>query len=456
MSGGGKSKPVILSSELTGKKPELKLEVQSPKPTAAAKKAAVKKKAVAKKDNKKEMAAQKKCTTDQKARFTAEALKAKADAMQKKISKVKADGARSLARDTQGSKKNMMVAKEAAKEAATMQQKIKEKSEQIKSTAKANMEKALIASGTTGIIRANKKKQLQVQMTAEINKKIQAMKAKEVTAAKTKQLNQVSTKLQKKKAEISKQTAARIAKASAASSKLTGAEKSAVASKVKASCATIMAKWRLNGGKGSPNSGKGKAAKQAAKKGQAAVIRSKVTAKTKADIVSEVEKKVPGALKLKVDGKVAEAVMASVNKIKTKLTAAARAKRARDTAAQTAGKSDQIKRRITADVNRKSEAKLKLDILAATNASSMKALKAKLAGDLTTELKPAVTAEITRKVTADKNIKAEKRIANKSKDAGRAASAMARASVKKPKMLDIAESFAGEGGPQSAVSELED
>jgi hypothetical protein len=157
VSGGGKSKPVILSSELTGKKPELKLEVQSPKPTAAAKKAAAKKKAVAKKDNKKEMAAQKKCATDEKARFTAEALKAKADAMQKKIAQIKADGARALARDTQGSKKNMVVAKEAAKEAATMQQKIKEKSEQIKSMAKANMEKALIASGTTGTARTNKK-----------------------------------------------------------------------------------------------------------------------------------------------------------------------------------------------------------------------------------------------------------------------------------------------------------
>merc|ERR1712100_864775 len=150
-----------------------------------------------------------------------------------------------------------------------------------------------------------------------------------------------------------------------------------------------------NGGKGSPNTGKGKAAKQAAKKGQAAVIRAKVTAKTKADIVSEVEKQVPAALKLKVDGKVAEAVMASVNKIKEKLTAAARAKRQREIAAQTAGKSDQIKRRITADIKRKSEAKLKLDINAATNASSMKALKAKLTGDLTNELRPAVTAEIT-------------------------------------------------------------
>merc|ERR1711988_1504398 len=176
----------------------LKLEVQSPKPTAAAKKAAAKKKAVAKKDNKTEMAAQKKCATDEKARFTAEALKAKADAMQKKIAQIKADGARALARDTQGSKKNMVVAKEAAKEAATMQQKIKEKSEQIKSMAKANMEKALIASGTTGTARTNKKKE--------------AMKAKEVTAAKTKQLNNVSAKLEKRKAEVSKQTAAKIAK----------------------------------------------------------------------------------------------------------------------------------------------------------------------------------------------------------------------------------------------------
>merc|ERR1719398_643525 len=159
-----------------------------------------------------------------------------------------------------------MQAQEAQKEAATMQQKIKEKTEQIKSIAKANMEKALIASGTTGTARTNKKKQLQVQMTAEINKKIEAMKAKEVTAAKTKQLNNVSAKLEKRKAEVSKQTAAKIAKVSAASSKLTGAEKNAVEGKTKASCAKIMAKWRLNGGKGTPNSGKGKAAAQAAKK----------------------------------------------------------------------------------------------------------------------------------------------------------------------------------------------
>merc|ERR1711970_472923 len=133
--------------------------------------------------------------------------------------------------------------------------------------------------------------------------------------------------------------------------------------------------------------------------------------------------------------------MQSVNKIKEKLTAAARAKRQREIAAQTAGKSDQIKRRITADIKRKSEAKLKLDINAATNASSMKALKAKLTGDLTNELRPAVTAEITRKVTADKNIKAEKKIAAKQQGAGNAAAAMARATVKKPKELDIAESY---------------
>merc|ERR1711976_516255 len=176
------------------------------------------------------------------------------------------------------------------------------------------------------------------------------MKQKLTTQAKTKQLNKVAGKLETKKAEVNKDTAAKIAKASAATSKLTGAEKNVVAGKVKAACAKRMAKWEANGGKTrSADKGKGKAAADAAKQGsQAAAAKAKITAKLNTDINAEVEKRLPKALKLKVNGKVAQSLTTAVRKIKEKLTSASEAKLKRDTASKTSGKTGDVARRIAA------------------------------------------------------------------------------------------------------------
>merc|ERR1711907_392176 len=99
----------------------------------------------------------------------------------------------------------------------------------------------------------------------------------------------------------------------------------------------------------------------------------------------------------------------------------------------TAGKSENQKNTIKAELKTKSDAKLKADITDATSAKNMKALQAKLKSDLSKELKPAVEAELRAKVTANQDTKDEAKIAAKTQDAGKAA--------KKPSELDVAESF---------------
>jgi len=405
VTGGPKDEPVIISSELTSQPPQLKLEVQSLPKTEAEKAAAAKHRAAIEAKVAKEKAVEDHLRAQAVSKLTADELTKKGEALKTKLSQLRAASAQKESEQTTGAAFNTLKADSDAARDNEIQAKITTETATITAEEDGKMVTALTDSGLSGAARTNLENSLTTTKTTEIKKRVDAMKIEQTDAITLKHSKILSEDIEKIKARIAKELADDISAATTEASTLTDAQKATVDTEATAQVATQMADWRA--GKLEvklPDSEKVAAAKAAdAMNGltedQRAALNSKVA--------DEVAKAVPARLQAAVDAKMLTSQNEAVLAIQNQLKAASDTKVEADLAAQSVGKTDAEKVALKISLQSAATTALDLEITEKTTGSALSALQTQLRTDLSTQLRPAVKAELEASIMKTELAKAK-------------------------------------------------
>merc|ERR1719487_484638 len=451
VTGGPKDEPVIVSSELTSKQPELKIEISKPpkteeeKAAEAAKQAALERKLAAENDMEDHL------KSKYKEEETAAALAAKAAALPTLVNEIKAEGTKREQEETQGDSYKVLSAEKTAEQNAEIEETVGEKTTEIETAEAEKTNTALVNSGLTGAERDALETELNTQQSTQVQTLVTAMKSKVESEIKAKYLDELSKGLEDKKAEIASDTADKIAKVTEAAAKLTDTEMQAVEAKTDGKVAQGMTDWKA--GKledpQAPASVHQAAAEAAQNELNMAGMSEEDKAQTEAKIAQLVENQLPALLNNAVALKMQQAEDNAVVEIKNKLQTDSDTKLQADIARETAGKDATETATIKAELTTAAGDKLKTDISAATTSSALVALKSKLQSDLTEQLRPSVEAQLKAKITRQQVAAAEKDKAEEQSDQLSAVASSTGGSPSPPSsMLDLAESFSSKTGKQ--------
>jgi len=418
VTGGPKDEPVIVSSELTSKQPELKIELQKPPKTEEEKKAEAEKQAALER----KLAAENDMEDHLKSKYLSEekaaALKDKAAALPTIVNEIKAEGTKKMQEATQGDAFKVLSSEKEAAQNQEISEEIAEKSTAIETEENEKMGTTLVDSGLIGAERDTLRQRLETETSTAIATKIAAMKVKVESEVKAKYMDELSSSLEDKKASIENETAEKIQKATQEAATLTDAEMQAVDAKVDGRVAQGMTDWKA--GKlvdpEAPASVHQAAAETAQNELDMAGMTETDKAATEAKVAQEVENALPALLNTRVQGKMQEAENNAIAEIKTKLQTDSDTKMQADIARETAGKDATETAKIKLEITQAAGDKLKTDIAAATTSSALVALKAKLQSDLTEQLRPSVEAELKAKITRQQVAAAQKAKAEEQAD----------------------------------------
>jgi len=400
VTGGPKDEPAIISSELTAKPPELKVELQAPPLTQEARAAklaehdALQKKLKAENDMEDHLKA--KYTDEEKAKE----LQDKAAALPTRVNEIKAAGTKREQDETQGGAYDVLSAQKESEQTTDIVQKETEETTRIETEENAKMATELTNSGLTGAARQTLQTTLETQTTENIATLVAAMKTRVANEIKTQYMSELSAALENKKAEIATDVANQIAAATGAASTLSDTEMEAVHARVEGRVAQGMVDWKA--GKltdADAPASVHQAQAEAAGNQLTAGMTEQERANMQSKIAQDVDNALPGALQTKVDGKMTEAESQSVQGVEAKLRADAAVQLQADIARDTAGQDAATAAVTKGNLETASSDKLKSDVAMATTASGLIALKAKLQADLTEQLRPGVKAELKAKFT---------------------------------------------------------
>jgi hypothetical protein len=402
VTGGPKDEPAVVSSELTSKQPELKIELQSPPKTQEEKDAEnAKAKALADKmkvENDMEEHLKEKYTAEEKAA----ALQDKAALLPGAVVTLKNEASTKETTETGGQAFAVLQAQMQKEEDDEIEQQVGQKSTEITERENADMATTLTNSGKTGQDRADYEAELQTSYSTKIATEIATMKQQVEDDTKAKYIDKLSGDLESRKAAIRAKLATDISAATKVHSELTDGEMQAVEAKANGRVTKGMADWRA-GQLTDPDAPASvhQAAIEAAQASLDPGVSEEAKAKLNSDIETQLQAELPAALATKVDGKMQEAESAAITAIKEKLTSESQSELVAAISRDTAGKTTEQASTVTADLTAQSQQKLTDDITTSTTSTALSNLKAKLRNDLEAELKNAVETQLKAKITKE-------------------------------------------------------
>lgn len=400
VTGGPKDEPAVVSSELTSKQPELRIELQSPpktqeeKDAQAAQAAALAQKLKVENDMEEHLKA--KYTAQEKAA----ALQEKAALLPGKVLELKNAAAAKETEETGGQAFQVLKAQYDAEGAGEIEQTVATKSTEITERENGDMATTLANSGKTGQERTDYEAELAASYSSKIATAIASMKTQVTDDTNAKFLNKLTEEVENKKAAIQKKLAEDVAEVTQKHSTLTAGEMGAVEAKANGGVAKGMSDWKA-GQLTDPDAPASvhQAAMEQAQDGLDAGVTEEDKAKMNADIETQLQQELPQALTEKVDGKMAEAEASAIAAIKTKLTEESQTQLMAAIARDTAGKTEAQSATVTQTLTAQSQQKLTDDITAATTSTALTTLQAKLRSDLEAEMKNSVETMLKAKIT---------------------------------------------------------
>jgi len=396
VSGGPKAEPAILSSELTSKPPQLKIEVQSLPKTEAEKKAIAEKKAAAKAKLAREQAVEDHLRETATAKLTAKALGDKAAILETKIAKIKAEGVKKENAATTGENFKAEQAKFDAEKKATLDTQLAAAATQVKEEEEGKMKAAIEKSGTTGKALEDLKAAEKVQLEQRLPAKL-AAKTKEVTDKVTGEFaKKLADVLKAKRAKIAEATAKEVAAETAKASALSDAQKESIKTEAAAEVTKKMADYKAGKLKVKLPDAKAIAGAQGADPQNGLTEKQRAALATK--VSDEVAKKLPAVLESKVDAKMVEATNKAIIAVQKELTDESNTKLEADKKAQTAGKTGAERKKVIDELTAAAKTALEAKITKKTSGEALIGLKTKLRVDLAAQLKPVTAAEIKAEV----------------------------------------------------------
>lgn len=400
VTGGPKDEPAILSSELTSKGPELKLEIQSPPKTEAEKAIEVEKKEAEARKLQAESDMEEHLKTKYTDEATASALADKAAALVTETANIQSEFAQKELDQTSGDAFESMKAQNDADRVQKISQLETEANAEIDTTEDQKAETTLANSGLIGSQLETLRSELYQHRDSEKASQ-KAAKKTSIEAAQTKWfLDKLTNEIESKKATLAAEMADKVTAATAAASRLTAPEEEAVKAAADAKAASSMVDWKAGTlvDPTAPASVHDAAAEQAMSQLQSGVTEED-RAQMQQRVSDQVQSQLQTALSTAVSGKIQQAESTAIAEIKSKMEADAQTQLSADIARESAGKSDAEIATITGTLTGTSETNVAAAITLATTGPALTALKSKLQGDLTEQMKPGILAHLRATIT---------------------------------------------------------